>query len=472
MIKKTMILAATTLVAIDAASAQSKKNVLFIAVDDLRGDWISPASGPGSYPGIITPNIDRLADEGLTFSRAYTPAPWCTPSRTALLTGVLPSVSGVYHHEDDAWRESPALKDAVTLPQYFRENGYWTVGAGKIFHHTDASQDARSWDQYYPSKKWCMVWDKPPAGDLPACGTQIRDATFDWAALDRPETEMEDWKVADYVIKQLENAEAQGKPFFIACGIFRPHLPWYTPQKYFDLYPLEQIQVPPEMEGDLDDIPAAGRRFAAQDVHRRIVEAGLVKEAIQAYLASVTFADACVGRVLDALERSPFKDNTIVVLWSDHGYQFGEKNHWEKVALWRPSNQVVFQVIAPGVTQPGSRYDGPVSLMDVYPTLVQLAGLPPKEGIAGNDLTPTLKKPGTQTLPPALATLGRGNHSVFSDRWVYIRYRDGSEELYDLQKDPYEWNNLAANPEWADVKKELGRHMPATNAEPLKAKNF
>jgi arylsulfatase A-like enzyme len=212
--------------------------------------------------------------------------------------------------------------------------------------------------------------------------------------------------------------------------------------------------------------PAGGRQRKLRP------EAGLVKEAIQAYLASVTFADACIGRVLDALERSPFKDNTIVVLWSDNGYQFGEKSHWEKVALWRPSNHVVFQVIAPGVTQPGSRCDDPVSLMDIYPTLVSLAGLPPKDGIAGIDLTPTLQKPGTQKLPPALATLGRGNHSVFSDRWVYIRYRDGSEELYDLQEDPYEWKNLAGNPEWADVKKELGEYMPATNAEPLKVKNY
>lgn len=474
MIRKTMILAATTVVAMDAASAQPKKNVLFIAVDDLRGDWISPAKGPGSYPGIITPNIQRMADSGITFSRAYTPAPWCCPSRTALLTGVLPSQSGVYHHMDDAWRESPALKDAVTLPQYFRENGYWTVGAGKIFHHTDASQDARSWDQYYPNKKECMIWDKPPAGDLPACGTQIRDATFDWAALDRPETEMEDWKVADYVIKQLENAEAQAKPFFIACGIWRPHLPWYTPKKYFDLYPIEQIQVPPGIEGELDDIPAAGRRFAAQDVHRRIVEAGLVKEAIQAYLASVTFADECIGRVLDALDKSPFRDNTIVVLWSDNGWQFSEKEHWEKVALWRESCCVVLQIRVPGVTLPGSSYAKPVSLMDIYPTLIRLCGLPSKMDLAGMNLMPILKDPEHQDHPPVLATLGRGNHAVFSDRWEYIRYRDGTEELYDLQNDPYEWKNTASNPEYSGVKKQLGGYMPVQSKEatPLKIKDF
>ncbi len=473
MIRKTIILAATTAVAMNAASAQSKKNVLFIAVDDLRGDWISPATGPGSYPGAITPSIQRLADKGLTFSRAYTPAPWCNPSRAALLTGIPPWQSGVYHHDEDHWRESPVLRDAVTLPQYFRQNGYWTVGAGKIFHHSDVAQDPRSWDEYYPNQRSCMIWDKPPDGDLPACGTRIRDATFDWAALDRPETEMEDWKVADYVIKQLKNAEDQEKPFFIACGIWRPHLPWYTPKKYFDLYPLDQIQVPPQMDGDLDDIPAIGRRFAAQEVHENLVKAGLVKEAIQAYLASVTFADECIGRVLDALERSPFRDNTIVVLWSDHGWHFGEKNHWEKVALWRPACHSVFQILAPGVTRPGSRYDQPVSLMDIYPTLVSLAGLPPKDGISGRDLTPTLENPGAQAPSPALSTLGQGNHSVFTDRWHYIRYKDRSEELYDLQKDPHEWNNLAGNPECESVKKELARHVPVPEKEapPLKVKN-
>jgi arylsulfatase A-like enzyme len=475
MIRKTMILAATTVVAMDAASAQPKKNVLFIAVDDLRGDWISPAKGPGSYPGIITPNIQRMADSGITFSRAYTPAPWCCPSRTALLTGVLPSQSGVYHHMDDAWRESPVLKDVVTLPQYFRENGYWTVGAGKVFHHADASQDPRSWDQYYPNQRNCMNYDKPPQDKpLPACGAQIREG-FDWAPLDRPEQEMADWKVADYVIQQLKSAETQDKPFFLACGIYRPHLPGYTSKKYYDLYPLDKITIPETMANDLDDVPPMGREFALGDnLNAKIAKAGLVKQAIQQYLAGVTFADECIGRVLDALDKSPFRDNTIVVLWSDNGWQFSEKEHWEKVALWRESCSVVLQIRVPGVTLPGSSYAKPVSLMDIYPTLIRLCGLPSKMDLAGMNLMPILKDPEHQDHPPVLATLGRGNHAVFSDRWEYIRYRDGTEELYDLQNDPYEWKNTASNPEYSGVKKQLGGYMPVQSQEatPLKIKDF
>jgi len=434
--------------------APARPNVLFIAIDDLN-DWVGCLGG---HPGTKTPHLDRLAGRGVLFTNAHCPAPLCNPSRAALMTGVRPSTSGVYTN-NQPMRKSPAIRDAVTLAQYFMAHGYRSQGGGKIFH--GSFPDKESWHEYFPSqsrnKPADPVPEKMPLNGIP------ETAHFDWGPLDVEDSQMGDTKVADWAAGEL--AKPHSQPFFMACGIFRPHLPWYVPRKYFDLHPLEGVTLPNVKDDDLDDVPPIGRKFAKADGdHRKVLEHKQWRNAVQAYLASITFADACVGRVIDALDHSAYAENTVVVLWSDHGWHLGEKLHWRKFALWEEATHNVLMAVAPGVTAPGGRCDRPVNLMDMYPTLIGLCGLPPRKELEGVSLLPLLKDPKSEWPRPAVTTYLRGNHSVRSERWRYIRYSDGTEELYDHQSDELEWHNLAGKPDYAGVKAELSRWLPKTNA--------
>lgn len=426
------------------AQAQQKPNVLFIAVDDLN-DWIGAYGG---YPGVKTPNLDRLAKEGEIFTRAYCSAPACNPSRASLLTGIKPSTSGVYHNEQP-WR--PALPKAVTLPQYFTANGYEVQGIGKIFH--GAYEDPASWPVYH------KVQPSPEPPGAPVVGK----GHFDWSPVKAEDKDMGDYKNVDLAISFLQ--QKRQKPFFLAVGFTRPHLPWYVPQKYFDQYPLSAIQLPKVTANDLADVPAAGVAIAkpAGD-HAFIKKSGQWKNAIQGYLASITFTDGQIGRLLDALKSSPYHQNTIIVLFGDHGWHLGEKEHWRKFALWEEAARVPFIVLAPGITKAGSTSRRPVSLLDIYPTLVDLCGLPAKKDLEGISLEPLLKNPLAVRDQPALTTHGLNNHSLRSERWRYIRYADGSEELYDHDNDPEEWKNLAGDPQYANVKAAFAKWLPKVNA--------
>ena len=436
------------------AQAKPFPNVLFIAVDDLN-DWITCLGG---HPDVKTPNFDRLARQGVLFTNAHCAAPLCNPSRAALMTGIRPSTSGVYQN-NQPMRKSPALKDAVSLPQHFMAHGYRAVGGGKIYH--GAYPDPQSWQEYFPSQKQNKPPDPVPPV-TPAAGAAAR-AQFDWAPLKNPDGDMGDFKVVDWAIVELKKKHP--KPFFLGCGLFRPHLPWYVPQKYFDLYPADKVTLPTVKEDDLDDVPPIGRKFAgAQGDHKRVTDAGKWREAVQAYLASISFTDAMLGRLLNAFETSLHSKNTVVVLWSDHGWHLGEKLHWRKFALWEEATHNVFMIVAPGLTQPGGRCPRPVSLMDVYPTLIDLCGLEKRANLEGVSLMPLLRDPQDAWDRPALTTYGRNNHSVRSERWRYIRYSDGTEELYDHQKDELEWYNLAGKPEFAGVKQELAKWLPQVNA--------
>jgi len=456
-------------------AAAEKPNVLFIAIDDLR-DW------PGCYgvqPASQTPNLDALARRGTLFTHSYCAAPWCNPSRTGLLTGIRPSTSGVYTHYNVPWRDSPVLKNAVTLPRYFRDNGYWVGGSGKIFHHDRPSQDPDSWDDYWPSKAQCMP--TMPAARPPKNGMNLRDSV-DWGPADRKKEEMPDWQVADWVVGQLQRKH--DKPFFLACGFFRPHLPWYVPQEYFDRFAGAQIKLPPVKDDDLDDVGEFARRIALGEglpflndpkdfgnikfpTFPALRESGRWREALQAYLACISFADDCLGRVLRALDESPHKADTVIVLWSDHGWHLGEKLHWEKTTLWEEATKCVLFVAGPGTGQAGQRVECPVSLMDVYPTLVELCGLPARSSLEGASLMPLLHDPNATWTRPCLTTHGRGNHSVRTARWRYIHYADGTEELYDHDADPNEWTNLAKDSQYDAVRKELTRWLPKNEAPPI-----
>ena len=435
---------------------KSPPNVLFICIDDLN-DWTGFLGG---HPDARTPHLDQLASESVVFSRAFCPAPACNPSRASILTGIRPSTSGVYFN-NQPWRSSPVLQDILTLPQYFMEHGYMAKGSGKTFH--GAFPDSASWDEYWPSFTQQQPADPVPE-NRPLNGIP-NTAHFDWGPLDVAKEEMGDWKVADWVIAQL-NMEYD-RPFFLACGFFKPHLPWYVPREYFERFPLDSISLPVVMEDDTADIPAAGKALIRFRDHENVTRYGQWEKAVQGYLASGNFVDGCVGRVVDALENSRFKDNTIIVLWSDHGWNLGEKHHWRKFALWENTTRTLFMIKVPGMRGKGSICSSPVNLLDIYPTLVELCGLPPNPENEGTSVVPLLRSPEQARAVASVTTYGRNRHAVRLRNWRYIQYDDGTEELYDLAKDPEEWTNIAPDPGFETIKMELRKHLPDVNAESI-----
>jgi arylsulfatase A-like enzyme len=469
-----------------AAEPQAPPNVLFIAVDDLN-DWVGHLGGRA---GVQTPNLDRLAGQGVAFTRAYAPAVSCTPSRQSVLTGLRPSTTGIYGLVHFHWREVPMLRDVVTLPQLFRQHGYYAAGGGKVFHalswidrtYGRNQNDTASWDDYYPSVDRPMPEEVRPSAAArnqggaevwtpAASGTGERRVPpwyFDWAPLDQPDSAMADHKVVDWAVSQLNRSH--NRPFFLAVGLYRPHIPWFAPRSYFERYPLGGVTLPAAPPGDLDDLPPSGRRMGAErrGWHEWVVAEGLWPAAVQAYLASVTFTDAQVGRLLDALAASRYADNTIIVLWSDHGFHLGEKRTWEKFTLWEESTRVPFIIVAPGVSQRGGRANEPVNLIDLYPTLAELAGLEPPGDLEGQSLVPLLRDPDRETGRAVVSTASYNNHTVRSKRWRYIRYEDGSEELYDHDADPDEHRNLAADERYRAVMDQLAAQLPELNVAPAR----
>lgn len=441
-------------------------NVLFIAVDDLNS-WVGCLGG---HPHAHTPHIDRLAQRGVLFEQAYCPAPLCNPSRTAILMGLRPSTTGIY--ENQTWfRDLDDYRDWVTLPQYFRAHGYRTLGGGKIFHHPQGKMsDPNSWDVVYQTKigtPYPPLLEQHQNGLKGKFGDTYMSQALDWAGLDVNDPACQDWQTADKAAGFLRQPHDQ--PFFLACGIFRPHLRWYAPQAYFDLHPLAEVALPPYQEDDLADVPPAGRAMAGS-VFPVIKEHGQWRSAVQAYLACSSFADACVGRVLTALENSDHRDNTIVVVWGDHGWHLGEKDHWAKFALWEQANRTPLIVYVPDLHKQGKRCAQPVNLLDLHATLLDLCGLPPRDDIEGRSLAPLVAKP-TRTWPhPVVMTHGFQNHAVRDQRYRYIRYANGEEELYDHDTDPNEWTNLAHRRDHADIKRALRDALPQEDAEPAQGK--
>jgi arylsulfatase A-like enzyme len=438
------------------AQRRSQPNVLFIAVDDLN-DWVGPLDG---YKGVKTPNIDKLAKQGMNFTRAYCSAPLCNPSRASLLTGIRPYTSGVYNN---AHPFRKVLPDAITLPQYFTSNGYEVFGAGKIFH--EAYYDSASWPVPFPRQS------SPTPANSPVNGM----ANFDWSGLAVADSAMADYKIVEAGIDFLN--KKHDKPFFLAIGMGKPHLPWYVPQRYFDLYPLSEIVLPKTMSDDSLDLPVIAKRMAAShgevnykgDLQQFVLENKQWQKAVQGYLACISFADAQIGRLLEALGKSSYDKNTIIVFFGDHGYNLGEKRHWTKAALWERTTHVPFIIIAPGITKMNSTCKRTVNLMDIYPTLITLCNFPKKENIEANDITALLKNPTLEWDHPSITTMGRTNHAIRTERWRYIRYNDGGEELYDHDADPNEWHNLAKDPKYAGTIKKLSGWLPTTNAAPAPA---
>lgn len=435
-----------------------KPNVLFIAIDDLN-DWVGCLGG---HPQAHTPNIDQMATRGILFTNAHTSAPGCSPSRNSLLTGKEPANTGYYPFYDH-W-DKEYLPGYVTLPQYFRENGYTTYASGKI-HHSMAGQDPR-----YGQRDWTennlAVLKKLP--DLEVDKDQrvgFDEKTDKWMAgpTINPLDDHPDYQSALYGINILR--EKHDTPFFLGLGFIKPHLPFTAPQKYFDLFDPESIQLPAIKDDDLNDIPWAGRSNAKIQNDAIIRETGIRKGMIRGYLACSAFTDDMIGMVVDALGKSRFKDNTIIILWSDHGFHHGEKRSFTKFSLWEESTRVPFIIIDPRMKKlPGEKCKSPVSLIDIYPTLIEMCGLPDKEGLDGRSLIPLLKNPETIWKQPALTTWGRGNYALRTENWRYIRYFDGSEELYNHQNDSNEWTNLADDARYKTIKTEMAEWIPKKEA--------
>ncbi len=429
-----------------SASAAGQPNVLMIPVDDL-GDYISILQ---NHPGIKTPNFDRLAKRSVNFTRAYCAAPICQPSRAAVITGLRPDQTGIYDL-GHSMVNSPVAMAAVGLEEQFKRHGYDTYLTGKFYH---VEPTKRAWPEERMKAAWTEIKEpvnqKDPqlAGGYNSIGPAPggMESMPDVAALKNTKG----WLAAKH-----------DKPFFIVQGLKKPHVAFVVPKEFFDQYPLDFIVLPEAPVGDIDDIPSnfAGSKksFAKfRDNEKRW------KETMQAYLASISFCDWVLGQILDALDASPYARNTIIVLWSDHGYHMGEKQHFAKRALWTQTLRVPFLISVPGMATAGRSCPAPVSLMDIYPTLNELCKLEQKapQVLAGHSLAPLLKAPDANWPYVAVSSHGEGNAAVTDARYHYIHYADGAEELYDHQNDPREYVNLAKQPELAPVIERLSVSLP------------
>jgi iduronate 2-sulfatase len=470
-------------------SRDKPPNVLFISVDDLN-DWVGLLGG---HPQAKTPHMDRLMKQSIVFRNAHCAAPVCGASRHALFSGLRPSTTGWYSNSSKKRADyERILGETVPMPTHFKHNGYKTMAGGKVFHKgTSDVAGYDYWDETRPKYKWPRELAARGHGYQGASGGHFHPFPPDgggiyqlfqegvsgqslcWGALekkDMPAEGMPDEQIAAWAVERM--SEQQDTPFFIAVGFVRPHVPFTAPKEFFDLYPLQEIEMPQVPAGEMADIPLMGKAMAygtlAGGDHYNVLKVGpdYWREMVRAYLACVSFADAQVGKVLNALDASPYADNTIVVFWSDHGQHLGEKLHWRKQALWEEATRVPLAIRLPRSINGGQQCEQPVSLLDLYPTMIELCNLPAVKGLEGTSLVPMLEDSDFDRTEPAITTWYYKNHAARSRNFRYIRYRDGSEELYDHRTDPHEHENLAADPELVRIKEKLGAYMPKKDVVP------
>ena len=449
-------------------------NVLFLAVDDMN-DWLGCLK---TTPCAITPNIDRLAARGVNFTNAHTAGVFCAPSRAAIFSGQFASTTGCYRTAT-YFHDHPQIEP---LQLSFANSGYETFGAGKLFHHPAGAIDQRGWTEFFlrnqsqresgwPLNSWSeeTPFPDPFPNSIYNRGQEITGGLFlEWGAIPNArEEEMADTQRINWAVETLE--QKRERPFFLAVGIYAPHFPNYCPQKYFDLYNADDIQHPPYKADDLDDLPPKIRKIktARSRIHKKLEGLDAIEDAIHGYLACMSYADAMMGRVLDALAASPHADNTIVVLWSDHGYHHGEKGDWGKHTLWERTSNVPFIWAGPGVAS-GVETDVTASLIDMYPTFVEMCRLPqPHQNLEGKSIAATLADPAAaEDRSVYLPHMNPGEYAIINRDWRYIRYGEDGEELYDVQSDPNEWTNLAARPEHENLKTQMRELAPKSFAEP------
>lgn len=462
--------------------ATQPPNVLFIAVDDLN-QWPRCL---GKHPDAITPNIDRLASRGTLFNNAHTTAPVCLPARVAALSGLSPSTTGCYAlcppvSDSNAWTRSEALGGALPLPLFYRRAGYRTMVSGKIFHggQREEAEAAEAYDE--------PLWDEDNhAAARGANQLQVVSPAYSWmddvldsgrsvhwGPLEGEQAEsMTDNATVDWCVSQL--AKRQDRPFLVACGLFKPHVPLHAPKECFDLYDPDEIEIPEPSEAALDALPEIARGIALSagnnhdhlgGTYYQLRRHGRLREFVHAYLASMTYLDRCLGRILDVLDASPYASNTIVAFWADHGWSLGQHFHVQKSALWDCVTNVPL-IIADPSRRPNI-CNTPVSTLDLYPTLADLCGLSPRPEWEGHSLRTLMDEPNAPWPHAALTSFGPGNTAVRASEGTYIRYCDGSEELYDPTADPREERNLAADPDADRLRTKLSRHLPTSEVPPL-----
>ncbi len=444
-------------------AAARRPNVVMVAIDDLN-DWVGPLGG---HPQVQTPAMDQLAARGTTFTNAHCQAPLCNPSRTSLLTGMHPHSTGVYALEP--WfRESPELKDLVTLPQHLRANGYRTLTAGKIYHgsYPPKNQKSAEFDVWGPGSSVGVRPDKKlvetPMGNHPL---------VDWGAFPHHDEDKGDWKIASWAEEQLASLakDSSDEPFFLSAGFFLPHVPCYVSPPWLEKYPLAALRLPPILDSDRDDTPEI-----SWYLHWTLPEPRLswmrenhqLENLVQAYLACTTFVDSQLGRILQAVEQNGLSDHTIVVVWSDHGWHLGEKGITGKNSLWERSTRVPVLFAGPGISA-NAKCNRPAQLLDLYPTLCELCGLDIPAHVEGHSLLPHLRDAAAPREWPAITTHNPGNFGIRTETHRYIHYADGSEELYDMVSDPNEWQNLAGDARLASVLAELRQWVPKESHAPL-----
>lgn len=462
------LLVVCVLLVIDQPTASADRpNVLLIAIDDLN-DWVGCLNG---HPQAITPHIDALAARGVLFTNAHCNAPICNPSRVSLMTGIRPSTSGIYLNHHDFRAPASKVKDAITLPRYLATQGYSTMACGKLFH---ASRHRDEFQEYGPAGGQGPF----PNGKLNVPASVTKSRAWDWGVFPEEEPDCNDVIDAEWTSEKL--ADSQDRPFLLACGFYRPHVPWFAPQRFHDLHPVGKVTLPAVREDDRDDIPAFALQLTDNPLpprHNWFVHSGKWKQAISSYLAAISFADDNVGKVVSALDAGPHANSTWIVLFSDHGFFLGEKQRWAKQSLWERATKVPLMVVPPKnddrwKTAVGQRCDQPVELLSIFPTLVDVCGLKDRpDQVEGHSLVPLLKNAQADWPHTAVTSHAGNNHAVRGHRYRYIRYDDGSEELYDLQQDPAEWANLAGRLESREIIARLGKDIPQQVAENRQRQN-
>ncbi len=439
----------------------ARPNILFIAVDDLN-DWLGCMDG---HPNAITPNMDRLASQGVLFTNAHCQAPLCGPSRASIMTGLRPSSTGIYGmiNDNEIKSDNEATAGIQFLPEYFKNQGYHTMGIGKLFHHhaPDGLFDESGGRSkgFGPLPKERFVWDGYGTSDKEHYG----HTSTDWGAFPEYDSLMPDDHSADWAIERLNRK--YDKPFFLGIGFLRPHVPLYVPQNWFDMHPLEGLEMPPYKADDLDDVPPVALKINDLPMMPSTdwaIESGEWPKIVQAYLACVSFVDYEVGRVLHALENSRYADNTVIVLWSDHGYRLGEKGTFAKHALWEPATNAPLIFAGAGVPR-GKVVDAPVEMLSIYPTLLDLCALPAYNRNEGKSLLPVMVTDEPANDYVAITTFGMNNHAIRTNEYRYIQYEDGLGELYDHYTDQEEWKNLFDDPDYKSVIQDFKGLLPTVN---------
>ena len=454
---RSLLVLGIVLSAIRAAPAAEKKlNVLFVAVDDMNNDL-----GCYGHPFVKSPNIDRLAKMGVKFDRSYCQFPLCSPSRSSLMTGLRPGTTKVY---DLQYRFRTGMPDVVTLPQMFMNAGYYAARVGKIYHYgnpndigTSGLDDPKSWNHFVnPAGRDKTVLENdvinytPKRQGLGAAMAFLSDLT----GTDEQHT---DGKVAIEGIKLIE--EHKDKPFFLAIGFYKPHTPYIAPKKYFDMYPMDKIQLPQEPAEHLKNVPKPALASTVPWPNCGVTP-DQARECKQAYYAAISFVDAQIGKLLDTMDKHKLWDDTIVVFWSDHGYHLGEHGLWMKQSLFEESARVPLVIIAPGAKGNGKSCARTVEFIDLYPTLADLAGLQPPKNLEGASLKPLLEDPTAKWDRPAYTQVQRNGfpgYSVRTERYRYTEWDDGKKgsQLYDHDADPHEFVNLVDDPKQTKIVEEM-----------------